>query len=376
MTQELFIGLMSGTSMDGIDGVLIDLAPAADFNVLQHCHQPFNAALRETLFALNQPGDNELHRAALAANALALAYADVVSALLGQSGRNSTDVRAIGAHGQTVRHRPGAFDGLGYTCQLLSGAVLAETTGIDVVCDFRSRDVSAGGQGAPLVPAFHQAAFSSRDTDTAVLNIGGIANITFLPATGPVGGMDCGPGNVLIDAWCLQHTGQRFDHDGAWARSGRLHTGLLARFLQDSFIQQNPPKSTGRDHYNDDWLANQVHGLNHHHLKIAPPDVQNTLVHFTVQAAVREVQRSLPSTKRLLVCGGGALNRYMMDCMREALPGVSVAPVNETCRLEPMHVEAAAFAWMAKAHLDRHPANCPTVTGANGPRILGACYPA
>jgi len=376
MSGELFIGLMSGTSMDGIDGVLIDLAPSADFRILRHCHQAFDDTLRSALFALNEAGDNELHRAALAANALALAYADVVSALLQQSGLRHTDVRAIGAHGQTVRHRPNTFDGLGYTCQLLNGAILAERSGIDVVCDFRSRDVAAGGQGAPLVPAFHRAAFSTRHGDTAVINIGGIANITFLPAAGPVGGLDCGPGNVLLDAWCKQHTGHSYDHDGAWARSGTLHTGLLASLMQDSYIQQRPPKSTGRDHYNQAWLSGQLHRHGSPQTTIAPQDIQNTLVHLTVQAAVQEIDRNMPSADRLLVCGGGAFNRYMMDCMRVALPNMLVAPVNDVCNLDPMHVEAAAFAWLAQAHRDRRHANCPAVTGATGARILGACYPA
>lgn len=376
MTPELFIGLMSGTSMDGIDGVLINLAPGADFHVLNHCHQPFHDGLRDCLMALNQPGDNELHRAALAANGLALAYADVVSVLLRQSGLRSADVRAIGAHGQTVRHQPGAFDGLGYTCQLLNGAVLAERSGIDVVCDFRSRDVAAGGQGAPLVPAFHQAAFGGSGVDTAVLNIGGIANITFLPVAGPVGGLDCGPGNVLLDTWCLQHTGQPYDRDGAWAKSGQLHPELLAKWLQDSYIQQCPPKSTGRDHYNQAWLTTQLKAPDNLPIAIAAADVQNTLVHLTVQAAVQELRRGMPTTNRLLVCGGGVYNRYMMDSLKAALPGVLVAPVNQAGRLDPMHVEAAAFAWLAKAHLDRRTANCPDVTGASGPKLLGACYPA
>lgn len=376
MPPDLYIGLMSGTSMDGVDGVLIDLGTDAGFRVMGHWHQAFDATLRQTLFELNQPGANELHRAALAGNGIAVAYAQVVALLLRQSALSADHVRAIGAHGQTVRHRPGEFDHRGYTCQLLNAALLAELTGIDVIADFRSRDVAAGGQGAPLVPAFHHAAFASSEHDLAILNLGGIANITFLPANGPVSGLDCGPGNVLLDTWCAQHLGQAFDQAGAWARGGRLCESLLAQLMRDSYLQRLPPKSTGRDHFNASWLQRQLAQAGTLAANLAPQDVQNTLTHFTAHAAAADLRRALPTASQLLVCGGGAFNTFLLTCLQAALPGVEVRPIDQVCKLDPMHVEAAAFAWLAQAFSSRRMANCPAVTGAAGPRLLGALYPA
>ncbi len=374
MEPELYIGLMSGTSMDGVDGVLIDLAPGAGFRLLAHHHAPFDPGLRQSLFALNQPGADELHRAALAGNGLALAYAKVATDLLKQSGVAAQRVRAIGAHGQTVRHRPGEFDGIGYTCQLLNTALLAERSGIDVVADFRSRDVAAGGQGAPLVPAFHQAAFAMPGRDIAVLNVGGIANITFLPASGDVRGHDCGPGNVLLDLWCEQHTGCPFDADGAWARGGRVSAPLLQAMLNDSYLQRTPPKSTGRDHFNSAWLQRILAGCAPTAGPLTPQDVQHTLVQFTARAAAADVLRILPAVQQMLVCGGGALNGCLMDSLRLALPGVDVRAINQVCNMDPMHVEAAAFAWLAQASCEEELGNMPAVTGATDYRLLGAMH--
>ena len=376
MAPELYIGLMSGTSMDGVDGVLIDLAPGAGLRILAHAHMPFNAGLRQSLFNLNQPGANELHRAALAGNGVAISYAQVAATLLRQSGTAARQVRAIGAHGQTVRHRPGEFDGVGYTCQLLNGALLAERTDIDVIADFRSRDVAAGGQGAPLVPAFHQAAFAMPDRDIALLNLGGIANITFLPANGSVSGHDCGPGNVLLDLWCAEHTGRAFDEDGVWARTGRPDPALLQLMLQDGYLQRSPPKSTGRDHFNSAWLQQALASFAQTAGPLAPEDVQHTLAQFTAAAAAADLRRILPSARQLLVCGGGAFNGCLMGCLRQALPGVDVQAIDKVCGMDPMHVEAAAFAWLAQAFCAEEPANVPAVTGAQGLRLLGALYPA
>ncbi len=361
--------------MDGVDGVLIDLASAANFRILCHQHAPFNADLRSALFALNVAGANELHRAALAANGVARAYGAVVSNLLRTSNTPNNAVQAIGAHGQTVRHRPGDFDVTGYTCQLLNGALLAELTGIDVICDFRSRDVAAGGQGAPLVPAFHQAAFARPGQDIAILNIGGISNITFLPADGAVSGYDCGPGNVLMDLWCHQHTGRPFDANGDWARSGQLCRTLLQNMLQDSYLQRRPPKSTGRDHFNAVWLQGMLANPSVETLsRLAPEDIQQTLTELTAQAVAQALRQVLPRATELLVCGGGALNGFLMECLRRALPLVDVKSISERTQLDPMHVEATAFAWFAQAHCQRMMANVPAVTGATGPRLLGALY--
>lgn len=372
--SEFYIGLMSGTSLDGVDGVLIDLAPGAGFRILAHHHAPFDAALRRSLFELNEPGPNELHRAALSGNGVALAYADVVAVLLQRSGMAAQQVRAIGAHGQTVRHRPGEFDGVGYTCQLLNASLLAERTGIDVVADFRSRDVAAGGQGAPLVPAFHHAAFAMPDRDIAVLNVGGIANISFLPTSGRVTGHDCGPGNVLMDLWCAQQTGRAFDDEGAWARTGQVSQPLLQRMLQDEYLHRSPPKSTGRDHFNAAWLKRMLAGATPAEKALAPQDVQRTLAQFTAQAAAVDLWRTMPEIVQLLVCGGGALNGCLMECLRETLPGVDVQAIDKVHAIDPMHVEAAAFAWLAQACCEGETANLPAVTGARTQCSLGALY--
>lgn len=372
MSRQLYIGLMSGTSMDGVDGVVIDLGADAHMRVIVHRHRPYDDALRAELLRLNQSGDNELHRCALAGNAVARAYAEVVAALLSASGLTPSAIRAIGAHGQTVRHRPLEFDGVGYTAQLLNPSLLAERTGIAVACDFRSRDLAAGGQGAPLVPAFHHAAFGRPDRDLAVLNLGGIANITLLPSDGAVSGHDCGPGNVLLDLWCERHTGHAFDADGAWGRSGQLCEPLLRAWMDDEFVQRRPPKSTGRDRFHAAWLDACLAASS----PISPADVQCTLTHFTARAAMQSIQRDLPHCEQLLVCGGGALNRFLMECLQAERPKLSVLRVDDVTALDPMHVEAAAFAWLAQARIDGKPGNLPAVTGAKDWRVLGGVYAA
>ena len=374
--MPLFIGLMSGTSLDGIDGVLAELAPGASphdtIRVLSHHHRSFGTELRERLLQLNSPGDDELHRAALATNALVRDYAAVVAELLRGPGVDAAQVCAIGAHGQTVRHRPQEFDGTGYTLQLMNGALLAELCGIDVVCDLRSRDVAAGGQGAPLVPALHAALFSSPHEEVAVLNLGGIGNLTLLPARGPVRGFDCGPGNALMDLWCRRHLGLDYDDAGRWAAAGRVDAALLQRLLTEPFLRRQPPKSTGRDLFNAAWLEQALQDVSH---AIAPADVQATLAEFTARAAADALQALAPATARLLVCGGGAFNVHLMRRLAALLPAVAVQPSSER-GVPPEQVEALAFAWLARAFVDRRPGNLAAVTGARGPRILGALYPA
>lgn len=370
-----YIGLMSGTSLDGVDGVLACFG-AQGLRVEQHAFAPFPPALRAELLALNTPGDNELHRAALAANRLARLYAQVVQMLLAQSGLAAGAIAALGAHGQTVRHRPLEFDGepgqpaVGYTLQLNNPALLAELTGIDVVADFRSRDLAAGGQGAPLVPAFHHEVFGQAGQPVCVLNVGGISNLSVLGPQGAVLGFDCGPGNALMDHWCQQHTGQPFDRDGAWAASGRLAPALLAELLAEPFLAKAPPKSTGRDLFNPDWLAARLAG----HPDLAPADVQATLTEFTASACADCVQRHGRASPRLVVCGGGALNGQLMRRLCAQLPGLRV-DTSETLGLPPLQVEAAAFAWLAHKALRREPGSLSSVTGARGARVLGAIYP-
>jgi anhydro-N-acetylmuramic acid kinase len=368
----LYIGLMSGTSLDGVDGVLADFSCARPA-VLGHCSLPLPPELKTELLALNSPGNNELHRAALAANSLVRVYAEVVESLLAQCDVDAHRVRAIGAHGQTVRHRPLEFDGTGYTLQLNQPALLAEMCGIDVVADFRSRDLAAGGQGAPLVPPFHQEFFGPTEAPLAVLNIGGISNTTLLNTLGAnsVLGFDCGPGNALMDAWCLLHTGAPFDKDGHWASKGQIHAGLLARLRDEPFFAKAPPKSTGRDLFNMPWLQARLQGFG----DLPGADVQATLTEFTASTCADSVLRFAPACRSLIVCGGGALNVHLMAGLQRSLPSCRVVS-SEHHGLPPLQVEATAFAWLARKTLARETASLPNVTGARGARILGAIYPA
>ncbi|MBA3623579.1 MAG: anhydro-N-acetylmuramic acid kinase [Methylibium sp.] len=366
--DELFIGLMSGTSLDGADGVLAAF-PDGRAQVLAHAHRPFDSALRGELLALNTAGHNELHRAALAANALTRMYSEVVTALCEAAPGRA--VRAIGAHGQTVRHRPGQFDGTGYTLQLNAPALLAELTGIAVVADLRSRDLAAGGQGAPLVPAFHNAQFACAGQDIAVANIGGIANLSLLGADGAARGFDCGPGNALMDLWCLRHRGAAFDDRGRWAAQGQVLPALLDAALRDPYFALSPPKSTGRDDFHADWLDALLAGQP----SASARDVQATLCELTARTVANGVHRHLPRARELLVCGGGALNDELMRRLAQALPQFHIESTASR-GLAPLHVEAAAFAWLARAHLRGEPGNLSAVTGARGPRLLGALYPA
>lgn len=367
---------MSGTSLDGVDGVLVRIAPHRADAPLQLATLAFAGidmpqALRAELLALNTPGEHELHRAALAANALMRLYADCIHTLCAQAGVPPAAVAVAGAHGQTVRHRPGLYDGTGYTLQLVNGALLAELAGMAVACDFRSRDVAAGGQGAPLVPVFHQALWGQQGQALAVLNLGGIANLTLLQPGQPPLGFDCGPANALMDHWCLQHTGQAYDADGAWAAQGRVHAPLLARLLAEPFIDQPPPKSTGRDLYNPAWLLQQLEPFG----ALAPVDVQATLTAYTAQAAVLHLQRHAPAVRQLVVCGGGVRNGQLMRHLAAALPGVQVQS-SAALGVDPQAVEATAFAWLAHCTLAGQPLDMRAITGARGPRVLGCLYPA
>jgi anhydro-N-acetylmuramic acid kinase len=369
-SKQLFIGLMSGTSLDGVDGVLADFSGPQP-RVFAHQAMPFAPALKQELLALNAPSDNELHRAALAANGLVHVYAQTVQALLADTHTSASDVCAIGAHGQTVRHQPGVFDGTGYTLQLNNPALLAELTGIDVVADFRSRDVAAGGQGAPLVPVFHQGIFGQAKRTVGVLNIGGIANLSVLHANGDVLGFDCCPGNALLDHWCQTHTGSAFDNNGAWGASGSVIEPLLQAMLAEPFLHQSPPKSTGRDLFHPTWLAHQLSG----HTEANAADVQATLTEFTARACVNDVQRHAADASELIVCGGGALNGLLMQRLQAGLPNVHVLSSAER-GMPPLQVEAAAFAWLARQTVMGLPGNLPKVTGAQGARILGGVFKA
>lgn len=386
--------------MDGVDGVLVDFLAVATagprLQVLAHSHRPFEPALAGELLALNAAGHNELHRSALAAHELAITYAEVVDDLLRRSGVQRGDVTAIGAHGQTVRHRPREFNGTGYTLQLNNPALLAERCGIDVVADFRSRDVAAGGQGAPLVPAFHREIFHQPGHAVAVINIGGISNLTSIAADGATIGFDCGPGNALMDHWCRLHTGQPFDLGGTWADGGTVIPRLLEAFMSDPYFKLPAPKSTGRDHFNPAWLDAQWLLMNGEAapalpatvpamvsatiseampVPSTPQNVQATLTELTARVCSQAVAEHAPQAAEVLVCGGGALNQSLMGRLTAQLPGREVT-ATDSRGLPAMQVEGAAFAWLAKAFTERQAGNLASVTGAAGPRVLGALYPA
>ena len=377
--RDYYIGLMSGTSLDGADGVLVDFS-GSNLRVIAAASEAFSDIFRAELLALNTPTHNELHRAAMAGNQLAAVYARVVQALLERAapqGILPAQIQAIGAHGQTVRHQPrsrsSAAEDSGYTIQLNNPALLAELTNLDVVADFRSRDIAAGGQGAPLVPAFHQNFFGRTDATVTVLNLGGIANLSVLPKGGaaPILGFDCGPGNALMDAWCQQHTGQPFDAGGAWAESGKLLPALLQSLLDEAYFSRPPPKSTGRDLFSPAWLAEKLTPF----AAERPEDVQNTLTEFTASASISATVCYGKDSEKLIVCGGGAFNHYLMERLQAGLPTLQVS-ASDAHGLPPLQVEAAAFAWLARQAVKRQAGNLASATGAAGPRVLGAIYPA
>ncbi len=354
---------MSGTSLDGVDAVLA-AARGSEFRLLASAHLSYPAKLRSRLLALQESAHDELHRAALLANEVSDLYAGAVRRLLGRARVGARAVTAIGCHGQTVRHRPGD----GYTLQLLNGARLAERSGISVVCDFRSRDIAAGGEGAPLAPAFHRAMFANARRSRAVVNIGGIANLTSLPARGAVTGFDCGPGNCLLDAWIRERRRKRYDARGAWAASGRVNSPLLAKLLAHPFFRRRPPKSAGREEFNLRWVKRVLSG------RERAADVQATLTELTAVTIARAVRRYSAGAYEVFVCGGGARNRALLARLAALLPGKRLATAR-MLGIEPGHVEALAFAWLARQTLRREPGNLPAVTGARGPRVLGAIYP-
>ncbi|PLZ03492.1 anhydro-N-acetylmuramic acid kinase [Burkholderia sp. WAC0059] len=362
---------MSGTSMDGVDGVAVQFVEGKPPAVFAEAFVHFPDSLREALFALQQPGENEVEREALAGNALAARYAVCCHELLRAGKLSAEDVLAVGVHGQTIRHRPEK----GYTRQIHNPALLAELTHLDVVTDFRSRDVAAGGQGAPLVPAFHATVFGAPDETRVVCNLGGISNITILAAVGGVRGFDCGPANALTDLWSVRHLGKPFDEHGQFAASGRPNPALLDALLDEPFFTQTPPKSTGRDLFNADWLDAKLKGFE----TLAPADVQATLVELTAVTVAREIGRHAPDCGAVYVCGGGARNPVMMKALQYALAagGQKGVPVMTTGALgvPPHQVEALAFAWLAMRCVARQPGNLADVTGAAGERVLGAIYP-
>ncbi|MBV8049416.1 MAG: anhydro-N-acetylmuramic acid kinase [Paludibacterium sp.] len=364
--EALFVGMMSGTSLDGVDAVLAAFDSHGELTVRAEHALPYPADIRAEVLALQQTGNDELRRAARLANKLADLYARAVNALLAQNGVRADQVRAIGCHGQTIRHAPQD----GYTLQIGNLARLAEQTGIDVIGDFRSRDVAAGGHGAPLVPAFHRAVFAHPERARVIVNIGGISNLTLLIPGHPVSGFDCGPGNMLMDAWCRRHIGQPFDRDGRWAATGQIDAALLAALLAEPFFAAAPPKSTGRDLFDLHWLDRLLAPF----APLAPQDVQATLLALTAASIADAIARHADAAQEVFLCGGGAFNHTLVAALGARLAG---RHLNQTAALglPPQQVEAAAFAWLARQCLAHEPGNLPEATGAAGPRVLGAIYP-
>jgi anhydro-N-acetylmuramic acid kinase len=380
--NQIFLGLISGTSADGIDAALVRFA---DAGAQTHCELllgrtcPWDDAIRVRLIELGQGGDcRSLDELGSLDVQVAHAFADAALALLDAADVSPRSVRAIGSHGQTIRHRPegAAFDGHApFTWQIGDGHVIAERTGITTVADFRRRDVAAGGHGAPLLPALHAALLSAPDESRAVLNLGGIANLTLLPSAAgrerhTVRGFDTGPANALLDAWCERQTGAAFDAGGAFAARGQVDVSLLATLLAEPWFALPPPKSTGREQFHLAWLQARLGDAQR-----APEDVQATLLELTAASIAAALHATHPDTVRLLVCGGGVHNPRLLQRIAARLPDV-VVESTAAHGVDPDFVEAMGFAWLARETLDGRPGNLPTVTGARGPRVLGAIHSA
>lgn len=375
--QALYLGLISGTSADGVDAALVRFhgdAPGARCELVMGRTHPWEGTLRERLVALGQGGDaRSLDELGALDVRVAETFAGAALALLREAGVSARAVAGLGSHGQTVRHRPAgpASDGRQpFTWQMGDPHLIAERTGIPTVADFRRRDVAAGGQGAPLLPALHAALLHSPAEDRAVLNLGGIANLTLLPAHGPVRGFDTGPANALLDAWCQRHTGAAYDAGGAFAARGSADRALLQALLGDPWFAQPPPKSTGREQFHLAWLEARMQGIPRR-----PEDVQATLLDLTAATVAGALRATQPGTRRVLACGGGVHNPLLLARLAAHLPGV-VVESTAAQGLDPDYIEAMGFAWLARETLAGRPGNLPSVTGARGPRILGAIHPA
>ena len=377
---QLFIGVMSGTSLDGIDVALCsfenDVSENSSCQTIAMHFLPYSADIKLALLALHKPCENELETSILVGNTLASMTADAIKSLLAKARIAANKVTAIGYHGQTIRHRPE----LGFTLQIGNAALLAELTSISVIADFRSRDIAAGGQGAPLVPAFHQAMFASNTKNRAIINIGGIANITYLPTNGKdlnsakVLGFDSGPGNMLLDSWAKLKTGKDYDANGEWAATGVVLDSLLFNMLAEPYFAMPPPKSTGRDLFNDDWF-NYVWSKQHQlYPHLQPQDVARTLVALTVRS-IADALNKCGHVDEVYCCGGGAHNSLIKNDLQALLSNTKVL-TTDSLGVGVDWLEAVAFAWLAKQTIENKPSNLPAVTGAKGLRVLGAIYPA
>lgn len=364
----LFLGIISGTSVDAIDAVLVEFNPEP--RVLAHSARRYPEPLRREILELGLgSGDTSVQTMGRLDVAIAREFSWAALSMLETADVPASAVRAIGSHGQTVWHAPtGATP---FTTQLGDPNVIAEMTGINVVADFRRRDVAAGGQGAPLVPAFHAAVMHNDRENRAILNLGGIANLTLLPCRGPVRGFDTGPANTLLDLWVERHQSRQFDQDGAFAATGKCDAALLDQLLSDPYFAMKAPKSTGRDYFNMSWLQKRLDRRS----DLQAQDVQATLMVLTVRTVAMALQSEAPETESVIVCGGGARNGGLLNALAAELPGARISTSDEH-GLPSDYMEAMAFAWLARETLNHRPGNLPAVTGATGLRILGGIFQA
>lgn len=373
MPASRFVGLMSGTSMDAIDAALVEIEGDAVRLIETHSH-PWPGTLIQRIRALAQSGATSLDELGELDALAGDCFAEAATGLLRKAGQGPETVAAIGSHGQTLRHRPDRQPA--YTLQIGDPNRIAQRTGITTIADFRRRDMAAGGQGAPLVPAFHAACLSHPEEHRVVVNVGGIANITALPAkpdnpsSEPVQGFDTGPGNCLLDAWVSRQRRLPFDRNGDWAATGRPIAELLRHLLADPYFQRPAPKSTGTEYFSHAWLREKLQGFG----DADPADIQATLLRLTTDSVAGAIRNYAPRTGRVLVCGGGVHNRSLMRQLGESM---SPVPVGSTIELDldPDWIEAMAFAWLAERTLRRAPGNLPSVTGATQSVVLGAIYP-
>ena len=362
-----YIGLMSGTSADAIDAVVVDFAENK-INLIGHHSVALSSDIRKKIHALATPGENEIDRLGELDNQLGDIFADVVLALLNKYHLKPKQIAAIGSHGQTIRHRPPQTAKHPFTLQIGDPNIIAQRTGITTVADFRRRDMAAGGQGAPLVPAFHKAIFHSDSSDRVIVNIGGMANITFLSHSGNAVGFDTGPGNVLMDAWTLENIGKTYDTNGEWAASGHVHDELLKQLLSHPFFAMQPPKSTGREAFNLVWLRTELAKFN----KIPAVEVQATLLALTAQSISHDIKK-IAQNCEVFVCGGGAYNFRLLNELQIQLPKHQVLSTT-SLGIAPEWIEAMAFAWLAQQTMNRQSGNLCAVTGAREKVILGGVY--
>ncbi len=372
MPDGLLVGLMSGTSVDGIDCALLE-ASEDGVKLVHTLSHPIPDPVRQGIARISHSGEDEIEQLGILDRQLGQLFAQAASNLLHDARVASTDVCAIGSHGQTVRHRPpsgGHASSESFTLQIGDPNTIAEITGITTVADFRRRDMAAGGEGAPLAPAFHASAFSAPNIDRAIVNIGGIANISLLHGETLVAGFDCGPGNTLMDHWIMRHRSQPFDHNGDWAASGTPHRALLEKLLQHPYLRLKGPRSTGKEAFNLGWLDAMLDKLP----DPGPQSVQATLAEYTALTIAQAISDSELAVSEVYICGGGAHNDYLLERLENAMPGTRIANTGEL-GIDADWVEAATFAWLAGRTLEGLTGNAPAVTGAKAERVLGAIYP-